>query len=146
MKPYLLLTCYLSHGLLQAASGVNERIVLRHGLAEDTSLPENSLDLVSLCLVCHELPISATLAIFKEAHRVLRPGGCLSVMEMDPQSATFQRIISNPFVFTAFKSTEPWLQDYMALDMPQAMQDAGFRRPMQADNTPRHKTVVAVKP
>lgn len=37
-------------------------------------------------------------------------GGVLSIMEMNPQSPVFQRIFGNPFAYTAFKSTEPWLQ------------------------------------
>ncbi len=37
------------------------------------------------------------------------------------------------------------LQEYIALDMPAALQEAGFGKPLQASNTPRHKTVVAVK-
>lgn len=37
------------------------------------------------------------------------------------------------------------LQEYIALDMPAALQEAGFGQPLQASNTPRHKTVVAVK-
>ena len=31
-----------------------------HAAAEDTRLPDSSADLVSICLVCHELPRSAT--------------------------------------------------------------------------------------
>lgn len=30
--------------------------------------------------VCHELPAAASAAVFKEAYRLLRPGGCLAVM------------------------------------------------------------------
>jgi len=29
---------------------------------------------------------------------------------MNPRSSSFARIMSNPFAYTAFKSTEPWLQ------------------------------------
>jgi len=29
---------------------------------------------------------------------------------MDPRSPAFGRILNNPFAYTAFKSTEPWLQ------------------------------------
>lgn len=130
----------------QAASGHPESLTLIHGYAERTGLPSASYDLVSMCLVCHELPQSATKEIFKEAFRLLRPGGCLSVMEMDPAAPAWARAISNPFAFAGFRSTEPWLEEYMALDMPQAMRDAGFQGVVQRPCTPRHKTVVARKP
>ena len=41
---------------------------------------------------------------------------------------------------------EPWLLEYLSLDMPAAMTAAGFSAPHQLENSPRHKTVVAVKP
>ena len=41
---------------------------------------------------------------------------------------------------------EPWLLEYLSLDMPGAMTAAGFLPPRQLENSPRHKTVVAVKP
>lgn len=51
-----------------------------HAAAEDTALQAESADLVSICLVMHELPQSATRAIIAEAYRLLRPGGTFSVM------------------------------------------------------------------
>ncbi|KAL6751927.1 S-adenosyl-L-methionine-dependent methyltransferase [Haematococcus lacustris] len=122
-----------------------EALTFLHAAAESTGLPSASQDLVSICLVCHELPQTATRAVFKEAARILRPGGCLAVMEMNPGSAAFQRIFTNPFAFTAFRSTEPWLQEYISLDMDAAMVEAGFQAPLTRPSTPRHKTVVAVK-
>jgi hypothetical protein len=44
-------------------------------------------------------------------------------MEMDPSSAAFQRIFSNVFAYTAFKSTEPWLVEYVTLDLHGAMKE-----------------------
>ncbi|WP_263971073.1 class I SAM-dependent methyltransferase [Leptolyngbya sp. NIES-2104] len=43
--------------------------------AEATELPDGSFDLVTLQFVVHELPRTATIAIFQEAFRLLRPGG-----------------------------------------------------------------------
>lgn len=40
----------------------------------------------------------------------------------------------------------PVMQEYMALDMDGAMVEAGFNRPQKRNSTPRHKTVVAIKP
>ena len=48
-------------------------------------VPDGSVDLVSLCLVLHELPGSATDDILSEAARALKPGGHLAIFEMDPR-------------------------------------------------------------
>ena len=121
-------------------------LVLLHAAAEDTGLPHASFDLVSVCLVCHELPAAASSAVFREAHRLLRPGGALAVMEMNPTAPAFRRVLENPFAYVAFKSTEPWLLEYLSLDMAGAMAAAGFAPARQLENSPRHRTVVAVKP
>lgn len=133
--------------MLQARSGQPERLALLHAKAEDTGLPSSQYDLVSMCLVTHELPQAATHAILQEeAYRLLKPGGIMAIMEMNPATPAFQRIFSNPFAYTAFKSTEPWLEEYVMLNLHAAMLGAGFESPLQADNTPRHMTVVARKP
>lgn len=54
---------------LQAASGQPEPLTLLHRKAEDTHLPAGSFDVVSMCLVAHELPQHATKAILEEAYR-----------------------------------------------------------------------------
>ena len=66
-------------------------------------------------------------------------------MDMNPASPAFQRIFSNPFAYTAFKSTEPWLEQYVSLDIQAALKEAGFSSVGQLENSPRHKTVVAKK-
>lgn len=70
----------------------------------------------------------------------------LSLLQMDPASPIWQRIFGNPAAFVAFKATEPWLMEYVGLDMDRAVAAAGFLPPRTAPNSPRHKTVVAVKP
>jgi ubiquinone/menaquinone biosynthesis C-methylase UbiE len=122
-----------------------ERLELVHAAAEDTRLPAHSFDLVSVCLVCHELPAAASRAVFAEAWRVLRPGGTLAIMEMDPGSEAFRRVLSNPIPYAVFKSTEPYLTEYVGLDLAAAIVGAGFAPPAQLANSPRHRTVVALK-
>lgn len=68
------------------------------------------------------------------------------VQEMDPSSPSWQRVFKNPIALAAFKSTEPWLLDYVSLDLPAALQHAGFSVLGTSRSTPRHKTVVAQKP
>ena len=115
-----------------------------HAAAEATHLPDGSFDLVSTSLMFHELPQSAAIAIIKEARRLLKPGGTFAFMDMNPQCHTFQTI--PPFVFTLLKSTEPYLDQYLQLDLVQTLIDAGFGAPTITINTPRHRTAITTIP
>jgi hypothetical protein len=66
-------------------------------------------------------------------------------MELDPLAPASMRMLQNPFASAAFNSTEPWLTEYVALDMEACLKDAGFATVMTDRNTPRHKTVMAHK-
>jgi ubiquinone/menaquinone biosynthesis C-methylase UbiE len=98
-----------------------------HAAAEDTPFADNSFDLVSIFLMCHELPQSATQSILQEARRFLNPGGYLAIMDMNPASEVFRQL--PPYVFTLLKSTEPYLDDYFTLDLEQAIINEGFDPP-----------------
>ncbi|MGL5080936.1 MAG: class I SAM-dependent methyltransferase [Microcoleaceae cyanobacterium] len=112
-----------------------------HAAAESTGLLDQSFDLVSLCLVCHELPQTATQAIFQEAKRLLRPGGYLAIMDMNPQSKVLTQM--PPYVLTLLKSTEPYLDQYLSLNIEQALIKAGFNPRKISLNSPRHRTILA---
>ncbi|MEM7555522.1 MAG: class I SAM-dependent methyltransferase [Cyanobacteria bacterium P01_A01_bin.84] len=112
-----------------------------HAAAENTKLPDNSFDLVSIFLVCHELPQTPSKEIFAEAKRLLRKGGHIAIMDMNPCSEAFKKM--PPYVFTLLKSTEPYLDDYFNLDIEKAIVNAGFQVPYITQNSPRHRTVIA---
>ncbi|WP_392477506.1 class I SAM-dependent methyltransferase [Nostoc sp. C110] len=112
-----------------------------HAQAESTGLPDASFDLVSIFLMCHELPQSATRQILAEMRRVLRPGGYLAIMDMNPKSEVYQKMPA--YILTLLKSTEPYLDEYFALDIEQAFVEAGFQTPTITNNTHRHRTVIA---
>lgn len=112
-----------------------------HAAAEATGLPDASFDLVSAHLLFHELPQSAAIAILREARRLLRPGGHLAIMDMNPGSEIYAKM--PPYILTLLKSTEPYLDQYFGLDLSQAIYEAGFDRPTITCNSPRHRTVVA---
>ncbi len=112
-----------------------------HAQAESTGLQNESFDLISICLMCHELPQSVTQQIFAEARRLLRPGGYLAIMDMNPQSEVYAKM--PPYILTLLKSTEPYLDDYFTLDIDLALVAAGFHHPSITRNTLRHRTIIA---
>lgn len=113
----------------------------KHAAAEATGLPDASFDLVSAFLLFHELPQTAAKNILREARRLLRPGGYLTIMEMNPQAEAYAKM--PPYIFTLLKSTEPYLDEYFSLDLEKALVEAGFETPTITPNTHRHRTVVA---
>ena len=114
-----------------------------HAAAEETGLPADSADLVSACLVFHELPASAARDIVAEAYRLVRPGGYFAIMDMNPRSEVYAKL--PPYILTLLKSTEPYLDQYFALDMDELFQAAGFASPQIVANSPRHRTIVGQK-
>ena len=120
-------------------------VTYMHGAGEDTTLGRGDVDLVSICLVSHELPIKAAKSIFDHAYSILPSGGALSLMDMNPKSDFFRKFAGNPFAFTAFKSTEPWIQEYISMDLEKTLEESGFEEIEVMSNSPRHRTVVAFK-
>ena len=114
-----------------------------HGAAESTGFESGSVDLISLQFVCHELPQQATHAVLAEAGRLLRPGGVLVMVDQDPASSVLQRLPAP--VATLLKSTEPYIEPYFALDMPAALQQAGFRDQSIRACDPRHRLIACLR-
>ncbi|MDJ0535039.1 MAG: methyltransferase domain-containing protein [Xenococcaceae cyanobacterium MO_207.B15] len=114
-----------------------------HRAAENTGLPDNSFELVSACLIFHELPTTAAKAIITEAYRILRPGGYLAIMDMNPNSEVYQKM--PPYILTLLKSTEPYLDQYFGLDMATTFTEIGFNPPTIKVNSPRHRTIIGLK-
>ena len=90
----------------------DSRIQLRQGNIANTQLPSNSVSVVNLSLVIHELPIYATKEVILEAHRILKPGGQLWISEMDFESPAYKAQRENALLFSLLRATEPYLDEY----------------------------------
>ena len=115
-----------------------------HGLGESTGLADNSLDLVTLQFVIHELPRQATAEIFQEVLRILKPDGVIGIVDNNPASPVILRL--PPVLFTLMKSTEPWSDDYYTFNVEAALQQAGFNYQTTVASDPRHRTIIGIKP
>ncbi|MGB3403960.1 MAG: class I SAM-dependent methyltransferase [Microcoleaceae cyanobacterium] len=116
----------------------------KHAKAENTGFPDNSFDLVTLQFIIHELPQFATKQIFQEVRRILKPGGCIGILDNNPKSAVIQNL--PPVLFTLMKSTEPWTDEYYQLDVESLLKDTGFAYKATVATDPRHRTIIALKP
>lgn len=137
LSPYMLAVAQVSDTQGEVSQWI-------HGLGEATGLADNSLDIVTLQFVIHELPRQATAAIFKEVLRILKPGGVMAIVDNNPASPVIQSL--PPVLFTLMKSTEPWSDDYYTFDVEAAMQKVGFDYQTTVASDPRHRTIIGVKP
>ncbi|MCC3408687.1 MAG: methyltransferase domain-containing protein [Microcoleus sp. PH2017_10_PVI_O_A] len=141
LSPYFLSVAQYRSQQREAEFSNQKSPIWVHAAAESTGLPAASFDLVSICLVCHELPEKASKAVFREARRLLRAGGHLTIMDMNPRSEVYAKM--PPYILTLLKSTEPYLDQYFGLNIEQALVDSGFAAPTITCNTLRHRTIVA---
>lgn len=95
----------------------------RQADAVDTPLPDGSVDLVTLSMALHELPLPEITKVCAEAHRLLRPGGVFLALET--------RLIGDPFrdLLGAYHSEitgEPYINAFRAADFAAFARDGGF--------------------
>jgi hypothetical protein len=123
---------------------------------------------ICIYFLLHELPVTITEHVLDEAHRILKPGGCIGILEMDPESLGYngrsqgkvrvftirhtQRYCNywwtyRPWLFAIVKSTEPYLGKYfdIAPMLHQKLLNAGFSVVRVASASDKHFAVVAFK-
>ncbi len=133
LSPYMLVMA--AHKAQEAGLA----ITWQHGLAESTGLAPQSVDLITLALLCHETPPAVTQAIFRECWRILTPGGQVAIA--DGNQALLRDVAWLTRVFE-----EPYIQAYAAGDVTAWLQEAGFAVIQAQEFWWLHQITVAQKP
>ncbi len=121
--------CDLSATMLEHAQRVaNERgwaWRLLQVPAEDTGLPGESFDLVASFILLHELPDAAIRAVFREAFRLLEPGGDMIMSDVRP-FRDMDRLTEWRAYYLAVHGGEPHWRDAATIDLAAAATEVGF--------------------
>ena len=70
--------------LLQLAAKSQPDVTWRHGVGEDSGLPDAHFDAVGICFVLHEVPPTYLRRMLAELRRITVPGARLAVLEPSP--------------------------------------------------------------
>jgi ubiquinone/menaquinone biosynthesis C-methylase UbiE len=95
--------------------------------------PDNSFDVISISFVMHELPSYAADNIVRECTRLLKHGGVLTILDVDP--ATIMNL--PPLRRFLFEISEPHVQDFTRkTDVLGLLEDAGLQQTVYEKNDP----------
>jgi len=89
----------------------------KQGNAEDTKLPENHYDLVTVMYAFHEAPKAGRDKILREAKRLLQPGGTLAVIDICTDYVPSEQMLKG----------EPYVLEYQENIKDQLDNAHGFR-------------------
>ena len=94
-------------------------IAWRQGLAEATSFSDGEFDLISVAFLFHETPVSISLAVLRECHRLLQPTGQIIILDGNQL-----RLRHASWLIKLFR--EPYSQAYAAESVDAWLKSAEF--------------------
>jgi len=142
LSTFKLAVCEDKKSMMPSSKG--DKYEIRHEPAEQTTVENESQDLVSLCLVAHESPRWVSKNIFAEAYRILKPGGSFTMLDLDKEN--LEVLLENPFVAAVYKRTEPYMNEFLALDPNTELVEAGFEVTSIGQASRSHRVYVSRKP
>ena len=134
-----IVACDLSLRQLEQAQRVlnarDAQVRLLRCAAEDTGLPAASFDVVTSYALLHELPATATEAVFREAWRVLAPGGRLLFVDVPPFER-LDKLTQWQVDHAARHEGEPFWREAATLDVAALLRRLGFVDVARSSPTP----------
>lgn len=110
------------------ANAMGQTIHLSQQNAEATDFPDNHFDVIGTALLFHETSRPAVTNIFKEAHRILKPGGVMINMDAfkkDNSTSPMQEFLST---WEVFNNNEYFLKQLRCIDIIDELVACGFER------------------
>ena len=111
--------------------------------AEATGFADASFDLVTSFILLHELPAEAIRAVFREAYRLLVPGGDMLMSDV-ARYADLDAISSWKADSAARFGGEPHWRESASLDLAQLAREVGFANAIASGHYPH--VLIASKP
>jgi SAM-dependent methyltransferase len=92
----------------------------------------------------HEVPHKATQNILNEIYRLLKPGGIIVIVDLDPKRVQNNLVVSQ-FRKWAFEVTEPHIYEYYQHDMSMQLLNANFKYVVSNKNDPINRVWIGRK-
>ncbi|MDX2143120.1 MAG: class I SAM-dependent methyltransferase [Rhodospirillaceae bacterium] len=94
--------------------------------AETTGFKDGSFDVVYSCMFLHEVPKRGIRNVFKEAHRLLKPGGVMLHYELPPNKmlSAYDGFYLD---WDSFYNKEPYYKPFRDMDPEEECAAAGFK-------------------
>lgn len=144
LSPYFLSAAKFYHETVTSPmfTALSNKISYHHMMAEDLSFESDTYDIVSISYLLHEIPTKTAVEVIAEAYRVLRPGGTLSIVDLNGKTV---KAIPQPRRHF-FELTEPLITQYYKTDPMKILAEAGFTFIETKRNDPMNVLWIASKP
>lgn len=86
---------------------------------------DDSVDVVMLAKISHEVPTHANYMMFMQAAKVLRPGGVVGYVDVNPKQILKNNPVSNLVERVAIRN-EPFFDQFIGLDMHDVFEKSGL--------------------